>query len=37
MGGRGAELREGGEDEEVRETEKEGRGLASQRYFKGLH
>lgn len=35
MGGRGAELKKGGEDEEVRETEQEGKGLASQPYFKG--
>lgn len=34
MGGRGAELKKGGEDEEVRGTEREGKGLASQPYMK---
>lgn len=28
-------MKKGGEDEEVRETEQEGKGLASQPYFKG--
>lgn len=33
MGGRGAELKKEGEDEEVKESEREGRELASQPCF----